>query len=164
MVKQSETTKGEVATMPDSTGDMVPMSKELIAQWLAGDDLTLEDESPDIDLDDAIRILSAETADEVLKVNEMRKIDTYDGKPFVVLSVTWRKSRKSDDGQGRYAVMRCVDADGAEFLTTCGATKVVLQLRWAQLHNALPWRVQLEVTTTASGNTVKELVPPSVDF
>src|ERR1041385_7808298 len=117
-----------------------------------------------IDLGEAIRILSAETPDEALRKAEMRNIDTFDGKAFVVLSVAWRKSTRSDSGKGRYAVMRCVDADGVEFLTTCGATKVVPQLRKAQLPGWFPWQVQLEVTKTESGNTVKELVAPGEPF
>lgn len=148
------------ATRSDTPGELAPVSKEEIAAWLRGEDLTTEDDTPEIDLDDALRILSAETPEEALKVSEMRKIDDYDGKTFGVVSVAWRKSTRSDDGQGRYAVMHCVDEHGEQFLTTCGATRVVLQLRKFQVAGWLPAQFELRVTKTDSGNTVKELVVP----
>lgn len=162
--RDAKTPAEVVPTVPDETGELVPMTKELVKRWLEGAELGEAMDENLIDLDEAIRILSAETPAEALRKAEMRNVNDYDGKAFVVLSVAWRKSTRSDSGKGRYAVMRCVDADGAEFLTTCGATKVVLQLRRAQLAGWFPWQVQLEVTKTESGNTVKELVAPGEPF
>lgn len=164
MATKSKTDEGLALTPDNTTGEMVPVTKEQIAAWLRGEDLTEEDETPEVDLEEALRILSAETPGETLKVNELRKIDDLAGSPFTVLSVTWRKSTRSDDGTGRYAVIRCASADGEEFLTTCGATKVVLQLRKFQVAGWLPATFELRVTETSNNRTVKELVAPSPDF
>ena len=153
------------AMVPDTeTGELVPLTPQTVKAWLDGDDLTDDPDEGVVDLDEAIRILSAENPSEVLAVNEMIKIDDLAGVTFSILGVTWRRSTRGEDGKGRYAVLRCADAKDQEFLTTCGATKVILQVRKAQLAKWLPWEVSLKVTKTDANRTVKELVPPSADF
>lgn len=150
--------------VPAPDGEMVPMTPELIAAWLHGDDITEEDQTDELDYETALRILSAETPDAVLAQDDVRKVADLIGKQFIVTGVAWRKSTKSDDGKGRYAVMSCVDPDGVAFISSCGATKVVLQLRKGQLAGWLPWQVELSSTETSNGRTVYELVVPEAPF
>ena len=131
-----------VPAVPDATGAMVPMTPEIIAAWLAGNDITEEDQTDQLDYETALRILSAETPEAALSLDDVRAIKDLIGKQFIVVSLTWRKSTKSDDGKGRYAIMQCADADGVKFMASCGGTKVVLQLRKAQLAGWLPWQVE----------------------
>lgn len=163
-MSDTDVVKPEGKVTPARADDARTLQRAQVAEWLAGADLVEEDDTPDIDLDEAIRILGAANQDEVLRVNEMRKIDEYADKSFAILSVMWRKSTRTEDGAGRYAVLRCVDGEGEEFLTTCGATKVILQVRSAELKGWLPWQVQLQVTKTESNRTVKELIAPERPF
>lgn len=152
--------------IPDtSTGEMVPLTPELVAAWLDGDDI-VDDAEPTDELDyaTALRILGASDEAAALKPDDVRKSDTMVDKSFVVTAVRWRKSTKSDDGKGRFAIMSCVDEDNNAFVMSCGATKVVLQLRKAQLEGWFPWQVQLASDTTTSGNTVLSLVAPDKPF
>lgn len=162
MVKTKETDTKEVA-IPDASGDMVPMTPELITAWLAGEDITEEDATDEFDFATAMKILGAESPEAALAQDDVRKFADLVDHQFVVTAVTWRKSTKSDDGKGRYAVLSCVDANGEAFLTSCGATKVVLQVRKAQLDGWLPWQVQASSTETSNGRTVFELVMPDPD-
>jgi hypothetical protein len=162
--KATEGARAAAPAIPDATGELVPMTKEMITAWLAGDDLTVEDESDDWDYETAVRILGADNAADVLKQNDIRKGRDLVGTSFSILSVAWRKSTKSEDGKGRYAVCELVDADGVPFTASFGMTKVVLQLRWAQLHGALPWQVELTSATTSNNRTVYELVKPLEPF
>lgn len=153
-----------VPSIPNETGDMVPMTQALLVSWLRGEDIAEDDDSDELAYELAVRILGAESEAEALKQDDVRKVATLVDQNFVVLSVTWRKSTKSEDGAGRYALMRCADADGVPFLSSCGATKVVLQLRKAQLAGWLPWRVSLNAEETSNKRTIYELVPASEDF
>lgn len=155
---------GGVATIPDDTGEMVPMTQELIVAWLAGEDITEEDATDEFDYATAMKILGADTPEAALAQDDVRKFADLVGKQIVITAVTWRKSTKSDDGKGRYAVLSCADADGVPFLSSCGATKVVLQVRKGQLDGWLPWQVEVSASETSNGRTVYELVMPTPDF
>jgi hypothetical protein len=163
MTKTEAVATTEPASSPAPT-DRRAAQKAEIEAWLKGADIVAEDDTTEIDLEDALRILSATDQAEVLRVNEMRKIDDYAERPLVVLGVTWRKSTRSEDGAGRYAVIHATDEDGEPFLVTCGATKVVLQLRKAELEGWFPWQVQVQITKTDANRTVKELVAPEKPF
>lgn len=166
--KKDEAVKPEVVdakavAIPDATGDLVEMTNEMFTAWINGDDIEEED-GDDFDVYALARqILGAESEAEALKQDDVRKPADMHDERFTILSVVWRKSVKSDSGKGRYAVLRCVDGDGTPFLMTCGAVKVVLQVRKAQLEGWLPWTVVLNAETTASNRTVLELVAPG-DF
>lgn len=150
--------------IPDAAGEMVPMTPELIAAWLAGEDITEEDATDEFDFATAMKILGADSQEAALARDDVRKFADLIGKQMVITAVTWRRSTKSDDGKGRYAVLSCVDIDGVPFLTSCGATKVVLQVRKGQLDGWLPWQVEVSATETSNGRTVYELVMPEAPF
>lgn len=153
-----------VPSIPNDTGELVPMTQAMLVEWLNGEDIAEDDGSDENVYELALKILGAETEADVLKQDDVRKIETILDQAIVVRSIRWRKSTKRDDGKGRYALMQCVDADGAPFIASCGATKVVLQLRKAQLAGWLPWRVTFNGEQTQGGNTVYELVPATEDF
>lgn len=140
------------------------LDKATLVAWMRGDEITDDDTTDDLTFELALRILQAEDADAALAKDDVRPVATLIGETFVVHGVTWRKSTKSEDGAGRYAVMSCTDADGVKFLSSCGATKVVLQLRKAELEGWFPWKVQLDAVTTSNNRTVYELAPPASDF
>jgi predicted aspartyl protease len=142
----------------------VPLTPQLVEAWLRGDDLGDVDEVDQLDYETALRILGADTLAKALEPDDVRKSRDLVGKTFVVSSVKWRRSTKSEDGAGRYAVMSCVDEDGVPFITSCGATKVVLQLRRAQLGNDLPAQFSLAADETSAGRTVMSLVAPEAPF
>lgn len=144
--------------------DLVPLTKVELTAWLSGADITEDDTSDEITYDQALRILGAETSAEVLKDDAVVKSADLVGRTFVVTAVSWRKSTKSEDGAGRYAFMTCVNADGEQFLSSCGATKVVLQLRKAELAGWLPWKVSMEAIDTNAGRTMLQLTAPESDF
>lgn len=154
----------KLPAIPDDTGELVPMTQAMLTAWLDGEAITEDDNNDELSYELAVRILGASSEADALKQDDVRKVDTLIGKSFVVRSVTWRKSTKRADGKGRYAVMQCVDADGVPFIASCGATKVVLQLRKAQLAGWMPWKVALNAAETSTGNTVYELVAAPEDF
>lgn len=154
----------DAPTQPPGGGELAVLDKATLVAWLNGEDITVEDESDELDYATALRILTAESAEDVLSTDDVRKVVTLDGQSFVVRDLAWRRSTKQEDGKGRYAVMHCVDADGVPFITSCGATKVVLQLRKAQLEGWLPWQVELSISQTSNNRTVYELVAPTEPF
>lgn len=168
---QTETPKTEpqepseaVPAKVEPSDVLVPMTKEVLVAWLNADDIDEDDNNDDLDYELAVRILTADDSAAVLKQDDVRPIATLEDRDFVVRGVTWRKSTKSDDGKGRYAVLSCVDMDGEAFLTSCGATKVVLQLRKAEISGWFPWHVVLNTETTSNNRTIYELVAPTPDF
>lgn len=154
----------EGPVQPAGGGELATLTRAQLVTWLNGTDITEEDQSDELDYATAMKILTAENEAAVLAKDEVRKIATLDGETFVVRDLAWRKSTKSEDGKGRYAVMHCVDGDGEAFITSCGATKVVLQLRKAQLEGWLPWAVELAISQTSNGRTVYELTAPTEPF
>lgn len=159
-----EITSADVTKIPDPSGEMVPMMPKLITAWLAGEDITEEDATDEFDFATAMKILGADSQEAALARDDVRKFADLIGKQMVITAVTWRRSTKSDDGKGRYAVLSCVDMDGVPFLSSCGATKVVLQVRKGQLDGWLPWQVEVSATETSNGRTVYELVMPEAPF
>jgi hypothetical protein len=146
--------------VPDGGGEIVPMRKEELVAWLKGADITDDDASDELAYEMALRILQAEDASAMLAQDDVRPVRELVGEAFTVRSVAWRKSTKSENGEGRYAVMACVDRDGEAFLSSCGATKVVLQLRKAQIEGWLPMTFVLNEETTSNNRTVYELIAP----
>lgn len=146
------------------TTELVPLTKADLVAWMRGDEITDDDNTDEMTYDLALRILQADDQAAVLSKDDVRPVNTLIDASFVVTGVTWRKSTKSEDGAGRYAVMSCVDGDGVKFLSSCGATKVVLQLRKAELEGWFPWKVQLDAVTTSNNRTMYELAPPQADF
>lgn len=162
--KAAKDAGASVATIPNDEGDLEPLTPELVKAWLDGDALTEDDVAEFDAFALAQKILGADTPEKVLSQDDIRKSAELVGETFAILGVVWRKSVKREDGKGRYAVLSCADEDGAGFMWSCGATKVVLQVRKAQLEKWLPWVVTLNSEETNSGNTVYELVAPSPDF
>lgn len=144
--------------------ELVPLTKAELTDWLAGADISDADDTDEINYDQALRILQATDVDAVLADDQLRKSDTLVGQTFVITGVSWRKSTMNENGPGRYALLTCVDGNGEQFLTSCGATKVVLQVRKAELEGWLPWAVQLDAVSTASGRTMLQLIAPEKDF
>lgn len=150
-----------VATAAPKAGGL---SKEALTAWLSGADIAEDDNTDEITFEQAQRIFGAADAAAVLADDAVLKIKDLVGQAFTVLSVSWRKSTKSEDGAGRYAFMTCVNSDGEQFLTSCGATKVVLQLRKAELEAWLPWQVQLDAVDTNNNRQMLQLIAPEAPF
>lgn len=144
--------------------ELVTMTQKELVAWLDADDLEETEDDYAFDYENAMRIMTAASPDEVLKVDDVRKVATLIDDVFTVRSIVWRKSTKRKDGKGRYAVMSCVDKDGVPFVASCGATKVVLQLRKYEVAGWLPAAFTLSAAETNSGNTVYELVAPKGNF
>jgi hypothetical protein len=136
---------------------------ELVA-WMRGDDITDEDTTDEVNYDQALRILQAFDQAAVLRDDEVVKIATLVDTDFVVLDVSWRKGNKNEGGPSRYAFMTCANNDGTKFLTSCGAAKVVLQLRKAEVEGWFPWVVRLDEIETAAGRTMYQLIAPETSF
>lgn len=155
---ESPETGTEVETVKDA--QVVPLTQAQLVSWLQAEDIEDDDSTDELAYEMAVRILNATDQDAVLAQDDVRPVAGLVGEGFVVRSVVWRKSTKSEDGKGRYAIMQCVDGDGAAFMTSCGATKVVLQLRKAEVAGWFPWHVELNQETTSNNRTVYELVAP----
>lgn len=136
---------------------------ELVA-WMRGTDIPDDDNTDELTYDLALRILQADDEATVFAQDDVRPVASLVGATFLIRKVQWRKSTKSEDGAGRYALLSCTDSDGVNFLTSCGATKVVLQVRKAELAGWLPWKVELTAQTTSANRTVYELTAPRPDF
>lgn len=157
----------EVTSATDAAAAKVTattLSKADLTAWLRGEDISEDDNSDEITFDQAVRILSADSPEKVLSDDDVRKSESLVGQTFTILSASWRKSTKSEDGAGRYAFLSCVDAEGVPFYSSCGATKVVLQVRKAELEGWFPWTVTLGAVDTNSGRTMLQLEAPSTDF
>lgn len=136
---------------------------ELVA-WMKGTDIPDDDNTDELTYELALRILQADDEAAVLARDDVRPVASLIGSTFLIRSVNWRKSTKSEDGAGRYALLSCTDTDGVNFLTSCGATKVMLQVRKAELAGWLPWKVELTSQTTSNNRMVFELTAPRADF
>lgn len=94
-------------------------------------------------LDMVRRILTADSAEEVLEGREAIHAADVLGQTLTVVGVRWNDSDTAG-GPGFYALMDCVDAEGQGFAVTCGAISVMAQLfRMSEL-NAFPVRVCIE--------------------
>jgi hypothetical protein len=89
------------------------------------------------------RILSAQTADDVLRVAGTLGADDVLGQPMVVHDVRWMKSA-FDEGAGAFGVITITRGDDGQAETlTCGSRNVMAQIaRLAQL-KALPKECKL---------------------
>lgn len=141
-------------------------SRQVILSWLRGDDLDDEPDNEDITVAEAYRILNAETPEAALDNPTPLKGEDLVDTNFTILSVAWRRSTKKGAGNGRYAVMECVDSNGEPFIATCGATDVILKLKRAEVADPswFPWTVTMEAQTTETGNTMFRLAVPGADF
>lgn len=153
-----------VPAKPAAPAQLVPLTKTELVAWLNGDDILEDDDNDELAYELAVRILSAEDETAVFKQDDVRKPETMADRDFVVRSISWRKSTKSKSGKGRFALMNCADHDGLPFIMSCGATKVVLQLRKAEISGWFPWHVVLNVETTSNNRDIYELVAPTPDF
>jgi len=144
--------------------ELVTLTKPELIAWMRGDDLTDDDNTDELTYETAMRILAATDEAGVLAVDDVRPVKDLIDSTFLIRGVTWRKSTKSEDGAGRYALLQCTDADGVNFLTSCGATKVVLQVRKYEVAGWLPAAVTLSSQTTSNNRTVYELTPPKGNF
>lgn len=140
------------------------LTKEELQRWLSGVDIEENDDTSESDYELALKILGTSDLADALKPDDGRTTDSLIGTEFTILSCSWRKSTKKEDGEGRYGFLWCVDADGVKFFTTCGATQPVLLLARLMRDDMLPIKVGLEATKTNSGNTMKRLVLASPDF
>lgn len=152
--------EGSTAPVPagqtSTSTEVVALSRDELKAWLSGTELP-EDATDEITYEIAMRILGARDAADLFRPDQVKHADDLIGVPFLVRSVTWRRSTKSDDGTGRYAVMECADKDGQTFMASCGGTQVVLQLRAAEQRGWLPYGVTVRAMQTAAGNTAYRL-------
>lgn len=88
------------------------------------------------------RIMDAKTAEDVLGESTVTHARDILDTPLQVLTVHWNKSTLAE-GLPIYAVLDCVDDDGAPVTVTCGGVRVMAQVaRLAEL-GALPARVRI---------------------
>lgn len=96
------------------------------------------------------RILSAETAEDVLKVAGTLSAEDVLGQPMMIHDVRWMRSA-FEEGVGAFGVLSITRGeDGVAEALTCGSRNVVAQVaRLAQL-DALPIRCKLVRTEKAT--------------
>jgi hypothetical protein len=140
--------------------ELVSETKTELVHWMQGADIDEDDNTDEMTYALAQRILGADTPEKVVEVDDVRPTRVLAGTTFTVTGIVWRRSTKTENGPGRYALMHCVDEDGVAFLSSCGATKVILQLRKFEHEGWLPATFTLSSQETAAGRTVLELVAP----
>jgi len=134
------------------------MSRDELVGWLRGDDLSETDIAEEVDYEQALRILQADTPEAIFTPDAVVKVDELLGQTFAILRVSWRKGEQAPGDPNRYAFVACADENGEPFYTSMGGTKVVLKLRKAELEGWLPRLVTLQAITTNNGRTMHELV------
>jgi len=147
------------------TQEIVSTDKEDLARWVSGIDLPEVEDSTDIQIEIAMRILEAETLEDALRPLSTESGKEYVNRPFTVLDVRWRRSSLPGGKTQRYALIEGVDAKGEKVTITSGAIQVMVALLKIQNLDALPCRIVIRQsdTPTASGGRANwvELDSPS---
>lgn len=106
------------------------------------DGIELEVVSPEaIQLDMVRRIMGAETLEEAFAEFKSTPMEDMEGVVLRVNGVAWAKSA-FEAGAPIFALVRCVpDGSEKEVVVSCGGATVITRLRWAELHEAMPFRV-----------------------
>lgn len=144
--------------------ELVPLTKSELSAWMRGDDIETVDDAGEVDYEQALAILSAETPEAVLANLEVTPERELIGQTFTIVSVTWRKGNKSENGNNRFAFVRCADENGETFATSMGGAKVVLQLRKYEIEGWLPAQFTYESVQTNNGREMRQLVAPENPF
>jgi hypothetical protein len=87
------------------------------------------------------RIMEAETMEEAFTDFKSTPMEAMEGVPLTVTGIAWAKSA-FEKGAPIFALIRCrpLGADREE-VVSCGGATVITRLRWAELHEAMPFDV-----------------------
>jgi hypothetical protein len=121
-----------------ATKDIVPQTGEIVEfrKWMEGVPLAQEDE--DVQEQIALRIMQAETVDDLLTPSTAEGLRDWVDKPIVIHDARLRKSNLPD-GVGAYLVLDIEDAkDGKHYVATTGAINVMAQIIKAHNQGWLP--------------------------
>lgn len=92
----------------------------------------------------ALRLLSAESPEELFSVTEAVKAEELVGEPFDLLDVQFLRSDFADMGLSVYALLRCRNQERGMFACTCGGQNVVVQCLRALEEGWLPRTVTVQ--------------------
>jgi len=134
------------------TQEIVSTDRQDLTRWVSGIDLPDIEDSTEIQIDMAMRILEAATLEEALKPLETESGKTYVDKPFTLLDVSWRRSSIAGGKTQRYAIMHGVAAGGEKVTITSGAIQVMVGLLKIQNLEALPCRIVIRQADTPSAS------------
>lgn len=127
-----------------TTGEVVARDTDsAIARFLsaAQTQQTIDPEQAALDM--VRRILSGDTADDVLEGQEAIHAKDVLGDNLVVTGVRWNESDQ-ESGPNFYALIDCVDEKGEGYAVTCGAISVMAQLFRLNELGAFPVCVVIE--------------------
>jgi hypothetical protein len=98
--------------------------------------------SEQIQLEMVRRIMQAETMEEAFAEFKSTPMEHVEDVPLHVTGIAWAKSTY-EEGAPIFALIRChVHGDNREMVVSCGGTTVITRLRWAELHEAMPFDVR----------------------
>lgn len=118
------------------TVDMDNLELAILGQ---GELAVIEDDPNQAARDMAVRVLAAETEDEIFADDSALSADDLLGVPLLIRSVRWLPSTKEGEGPNVYAVINGTRGDdGSEIVLTCGGQRVMLQLLQAGRKNLFP--------------------------
>jgi len=123
--------------------EIVPFTKLELVEWLGGADLPLADDPEDAEYAMALRILGAQSADDVLVRVPRASLSQVVGEPFTLYGVTWKRSTIKGSKNGRYAELNVTNAKDQQWVLTTGSTQVMLQLQALEQLGAMPCLVRV---------------------
>lgn len=91
----------------------------------------------------ALRLLQAETPEELFSVTEAVKAEDLFGELFELRDVNFLRSDYADQGLSVYALLRCHNQARGSFAVTCGGQNVVVQCLRALEEGWLPRTVTI---------------------
>jgi len=108
----------------------------------------------------ALRILNAQSADEVLDpFGTMRGEDLYD-KPLMITGVQYLISDIGGEGFPWYCAVEYDNGVGGKSVAIVGGEKLVPQLAGLDMHDGFPRLCRIHAGKTRAGNTILELQLP----
>lgn len=149
----------EVSLLPESLADLADMFREVeptpreVMGWILG-----QEEMPETDPEEGARaivarILSAESADDVLSISSVTHAQEILQVPLEIFRVKWQRGT-FEEGTTCYVVLSAVVIETGERVTiTCGGTNVMVQLVKMGIIGAFPFKARItkSIKATARG-------------
>lgn len=141
-----------------SGSDIVVLDESAVADILMGKDVAFAaqyEDPAEVQRQIVARILSAETADDVLKPQNTTAAEDMVGVPLHISAVRWMQSRVKDAAIPVFALIEGTRGDdGSSVIVTCGAVQVMAALLRLSSIGALtsqPVVITRKDTPTAAG-------------